>query len=101
MFVDEQVWRTENKTAEQRRDALAIAFHHEHFFRETATDDLPLGIGGGYGQFGILTEEEFLKTIKTSGKRTQRFMNHENQFKDKFNKMVIHRKDDGLKLIGI
>lgn len=72
------MWRTENKTAEQRRDALAIAFHHEHYIRETSTDELPLGIGGGYGQFGILSEEEFLRSIKTSGGRTQRFMNHRN-----------------------
>ena len=73
MYVDEQVWRTENKTAESRRQALALAFHCDHWKDENKEGDLKLGIGGGYGQFGILSEEEFLRVLKTSGKRVQRF----------------------------
>ena len=76
MFVDEQVWRTEHKTAEARRQALALAFHSDHWKDENRDDELPLGIGGGYGQFGILNEEEFLTIIKTSGKRIQKFSDH-------------------------
>ena len=34
------------------------------------------GIGGGYGQFGVLSEEEFLRVIKTGGKRVQKFHEH-------------------------
>jgi len=83
MFVDEQVWRTEFKTAEQRREALALAFHCEHW-RDESRDE-QLGIGGGYGQFGILTEEEFLKVLKTSGKRIQRFTDDRAETGCKFN----------------
>ena len=74
MFVDEQVWRTEHKTAEQRREALKLAFHSDHWKEENAPDADKLGIGGGYGQFGILNEEEFLRVLKTSGKRIMRFV---------------------------
>jgi len=49
MFVDEQVWRTENKTAEDKRQALALSFHCAHWKEENHPDQMQLGIGGGYG----------------------------------------------------
>ena len=69
MFVDEQVWRCENVTVEAKREALAEAFHSDHWKEENHEDNQQLGIGGGYGQYGILSEEEFLQVLKTSGKR--------------------------------
>lgn len=40
-----------------------------------------IGIGGGYGQFGILTESEFNTLIKANGKRIKKFTEHPDQFK--------------------
>jgi hypothetical protein len=48
MFIDEQSWRTEYKTAEGRRQALALAFHIDHW-KDENKELIPLGIGGGYG----------------------------------------------------
>ena len=101
MFVDEQVWRTEHKTADQRRQALALAFNCEHWKDENKKGVIPLGIGGGYGQFGILTEDEFLKVLKTSGKRIQRFNANDESFVGNFGRGVgkCRKLDNGLDII--
>ena len=49
---------------------MALAFHSEHWRDENDPEKLQLGIGGGYDQFGILSEEEFLRLLKTPGRRT-------------------------------
>jgi hypothetical protein len=69
MYIDEQVWRTENTSLDQKRESLCQAFHVDHWKEQEEQKDTELGIGGGYGQFGVLDEEEFLKVLKTTGKR--------------------------------
>ena len=69
MYIDEAVFITENGSLEQKREALCEAFHVDHWREQEDNKDNELGIGGGYGQFGILSEEEFLRLLKTSGKR--------------------------------
>jgi hypothetical protein len=39
-------------------------------------EDSDCGIGGGYGQFGILTEDEFNMLIKGDGKRVRKYTEH-------------------------
>lgn len=54
---------------EEKRDSLCAAFHIDLWKQQNENKDKDFGIGGGYGQFGILNEEEFLRVLKTSGKR--------------------------------
>lgn len=63
------MWRTENSSLEEKREGLCQAFHVDHWREIDDEKDKELGIGGGYGQFGVLDEEEFLRLLKTSGKR--------------------------------
>jgi hypothetical protein len=44
------------------------------------------GIGGGYSQFGILTEEEFIRVLKGDGKKIRKFTEHPDQFKEEYAK---------------
>ena len=100
MYVDEQVWRTENSTLEEKREGLCQSFHVDHWKEEEENKEKELGIGGGYGQFGILSEEEFLRLLKTSGKRVQKFHEHPDEYKDQFYKIKYPKKDDGNRLIS-
>lgn len=40
------------------------------------TGEQTVGIGGGYGQFGILNQDEFVMCLKTEGKRVKKFTEH-------------------------
>ena len=100
MYVDEQVWRTENSTLEEKREGLCQSFHVDHWKEEEENKEKELGFGGGYGQFGILSEEEFLRLLKTSGKRVQKFHEHPDEYKDQFYKIKYPKKDDGNRLIS-
>ena len=82
MYVDEQVFRTENPSLEDKREALCEAFHVDHWRDQDDNKDKELGIGGGYCQFGILSEDEFLRLLKTNGKRVQKFHDRPDEFKD-------------------
>lgn len=97
MFIDEQVWRSENTTLPQRREALCMAFNQELWKDEQ--EQIRLGIGGGYGQFGILNEAEFNTIIKADSKRIKKFHEHPDQFKQQFNCMKYPKKDDGVRLV--
>ncbi len=55
MYVDELVWRAEHRSLAERRDSLCKCFS----FELAQEEEEVCGIGGGYGQFGVLTEEEF------------------------------------------
>eukprot|EP00347_Sterkiella_histriomuscorum_P015781 403355705 len=99
MYIDEQVFRTENNTLEEKREALCQAFHVDHWKEQEENKDNELGIGGGYGQFGILKEEEFLRLLKTSGKRVQKFHDHPDEYKNQFYKIKYPKKDDGTRLV--
>ena len=59
-----------------------------------------MGIGGGYGQFGILTEAEFNTIIKADSKRIKKFHEHPDQFKQQFNVQKYPKKDDGVRLVN-
>ena len=72
----------------------------DHWKEEEENKDKELGIGGGYGQFGILSEEEFLRLLKTSGKRVQKFHEHPDEYKDQFYKIKYPKKDDGNRLVS-
>ena len=67
MFVDEAVWRAEHSTLPAKREALCLAFGVDLW--EDEQKEIKMGIGGGYGQFGVLTEEEFNTMLKLDGKR--------------------------------
>lgn len=67
MFIDEAVWRAEYQALPAKREALCLAFGVDLY--EEEAKEAKLGVGGGYGQFGILTEEEFNTLLKLDGKR--------------------------------
>ena len=77
MLVDEVAWRVENVGLDDRRKSLIEAFDFKEYENEEQC-----GIGGGYGQFGILTEEEFLRLVKAPGKRVQEFTEFWGQHKE-------------------
>ncbi len=79
MLVDEQVWRAQFPTLQARRVSLCTIFNSDMY-----SDAPDCGIGGGYGQFGILTEKEFNILIKADGKRIRKFTEHPDQFKAVF-----------------
>lgn len=62
-------------------------------------EQMRLGIGGGYGQFGILTEAEFNTIIKADSKRIKKFHEHPDQFKQQFNTVKYPKKDNGVRLV--
>ena len=84
MFIDEAVWRAEHQSLPAKREALCLAFGCDLW--EEEEKEMKLGVGGGYGQFGILSEEEFNTLIKLDGKRVQKFTEHPDQFKRQFNR---------------
>lgn len=49
MYVDEQIWRTENRSLDEKREALCQAFHVDNWKEQEEEKDKELGIGGGYG----------------------------------------------------
>lgn len=67
MFIDEAVWRAEHQSLPSKREALCLAFGVDLWEEEQR--ESKLGVGGGYGQFGILNEDEFNTLIKLDGKR--------------------------------
>lgn len=67
MFIDEAVWRSEHATLPAKREALCLAFGVDLY--EEEKKETKLGVGGGYGQFGILSEAEFNTLLKLDGKR--------------------------------
>ena len=77
MLVDEVAWGVENVGLDDRRRSLVEAFDFKDYEGEEHC-----GIGGGYGQFGILTEEEFLRVVKAPGKRVQKFTEFWGQHKE-------------------
>ena len=79
MFIDEAAWRAEHQSLPAKREALCLAFGVDLWEEEQEQSNI--GVGGGYGQFGILTEEEFNTLIKLDGKRVQKFHEHPDQFK--------------------
>lgn len=80
IYVDEQVFRAQNNTLAKKREALCAAFDCDQW--NPAEDN---GIGGGYGQFGVLTEEEMNQCLKGDGERVRKFTEHEDQHKEKYN----------------
>ena len=78
-----------------------MAFNCEHWNDENKKGEVALGIGGGYGQFGILSEDEFLKILKTSGKRIQRFNTNDDHFIGNFSRGIgkCAKLDNGLDVI--
>ena len=74
MFIDEAVFRAENQSLPLKREAMCLAFGVDLW--EEEQKEARLGVGGGYGQFGILTEAEFNTLIKLDGKRVQKFTEH-------------------------
>lgn len=54
MYVDEHVWRAEHRSLAEKRESLCKIFSHKIYIE--TKDDLNSGIGGGYGEFGILSE---------------------------------------------
>ena len=74
MFIDEAVWRAEHNSLPAKREALCLCFGVDLW--EEEQKDTKLGVGGGYGQFGILNEDEFNTLIKLDGKRVQKFTEH-------------------------
>ena len=97
MFIDEAVWRAEYQALPAKREALCLAFGVDLY--EEETKEAKLGVGGGYGQFGILTEEEFNTLLKLDGKRVQKFTEHPDQFKRQFNRNKYPTKDDGNRIV--
>jgi len=92
-------FRTQHRTLADKRRALAAAFHRDNWQREHGDETAHNGIAGGYGQFGVLTNEEFHSILKVTGKRVQKFTEEVNQHKSLFNKSKIPRKDDGVSII--
>ena len=97
MFIDEAVWRAEHGTLPQKREALCHAFAVDLW--EAEQQEVRLGVGGGYGQFGILSEEEFNALIKMDGKRVQKFTEHPDQFKKVFNRNRYPEKNTGIRFV--
>lgn len=62
----------------ERRESLLAAYNCD-LYKDTEQE---CGIGGGYGQFGILTEKEFNTVLKTDSKRIKKFTEHPDQFKE-------------------
>ena len=92
MYIDEAVWRAEHLSMPAKREALCMCFGTDLWAAEEK--ETRLGVGGGYGQFGILNEEEFNALIKLDGKRVQRFTENPLQFQKKFNASRDHGKKD-------
>ncbi|TNV79837.1 hypothetical protein FGO68_gene7114 [Halteria grandinella] len=99
MYVDEQVWRTEYTSLEEKREALCQAFHVDHWREENENPEKQLGIGGGYGQFGILEEDEFLRLLKTTGKRVQKFHETPDEYREQFYKIKYATNDNGARML--
>lgn len=72
MFIDEQLFRAQHSTLSSMRLGLCTAFNIDSY-----KDYEGCGIGGGYGQFGILNEEEFNKAVKGDSKRIRKFTEFE------------------------
>jgi hypothetical protein len=84
---------------EEKREALCEAFHVDHWREQDENKDKELGIGGGYNQYGILSEDEFLRLLKTTGKRVQKFHETPDDYKEQFYKIKYPKKDDGIRML--
>jgi len=84
MYVDEQVFRYMNRSSARKCEALCNSFHVDNYRDYEKTKDKELGIGGGYTQFGILTEEEFLEVLKSNGKKMKKFYETPGDFKQRY-----------------
>jgi hypothetical protein len=78
------MWRGSHDTLAEKRDSLCQAFNCETYSEQ----DIGCGIGGGYGQFGILTEEEFNAVVKGNSERVKRFTEHPDQWKEYYSKTL-------------